>query len=61
MYHRGKSRDEVKNVPFEIMCTNCGSHNVDVTALEYMDLQIKCRSCGSRFEYGSYNETKYEE
>ena len=61
MYYKGKNKEEVRVVPFDVTCTNCGSHNVDVTALEYLDLQIKCRSCGSRLEYGSYNPTKYEE
>lgn len=62
MYYKGKSKEEIKReVPFEVICTNCGSHDVNVTAFEHWDLEIKCRSCGSRLEYGSYNPTKYEE
>ena len=61
MYYRGKSKEETsKNIPFEVICTNCGSNNVDVMAFEHWDLEIKCRSCGSRLDYGCYNPTKYE-
>ena len=61
MYHRGKKKDEIKEVPFEIICTNCGSHNVDVDALEHQDLQLRCKKCGSYVHCGTYNETKYNE
>lgn len=61
MYYKGKNKEEAREVPFEVICTNCGSHNVDVTAFEHWDLEIKCRNCGSRLEYGSYNPTKYED
>ena len=60
MYYRGTVKEN-KKPPFEVICTNCGSHNVDVTALEYYDLAIKCNRCGSYLSYGSYNETRYEE
>lgn len=60
MYYKGRSKEEVeKEVPFEIICTNCGSHDVDVVALEYHDLDIKCNNCGSYLSHGRYNETKY--
>lgn len=61
MYHRGKKKEEIKKAPFEIICTNCGSHNVTVTAFEHWDLQIRCKECGSYVDCGSYNEMEYEE
>lgn len=61
MYHRGENLYEIKDVPFEIKCTNCGSHNVDVIAFEHWDLEIKCRRCGSYLDVGMYNETTYKE
>ena len=61
MYYKGKSKEEVKKeAPFEVICTNCGSHDVNVTAFEHWDLEIKCNRCGSYLLYGSYNETTYE-
>ena len=60
MYYRGKSKEEVKEVPFKVTCTNCGSHNVDVIAFEYWDLEIKCKSCGSYLSCGKYNPTTHE-
>ena len=61
MYHKGKSKEEMnKEVPFDVICTNCGSHDVTVTAFEYYDLEIRCQSCGSYLEYGRYNPTIYE-
>lgn len=61
MYYKGKSKEDTKReIPFEIICTNCGSHNVDVIAFEHLDLEIKCRSCGSYLDCGTYNETKYD-
>ena len=59
MYHRGAIEKETKEAPFEVICTNCGSHNVDVIALEYFDLAIRCKSCGSYLSYGTYNPTTY--
>ena len=59
MYHKG-NKEEAKEIPFEVICTNCGSHNVDVIAFEHWDLEIKCKRCGSYLSCGSYNETKYE-
>lgn len=60
MYYRGKSKEETREVPFDIICTNCGSHNVTVTAFEYFDLGIKCNNCGSYLgDYGRYNPTAY--
>ena len=61
MYHRGKNKEEIREVPFDVICTNCGSHNVQVTALEHLDLVIRCDSCGSYLSYGSYNPTTYSE
>ena len=61
MYHKGKRKEEIKEVPFEVICTNCGSHNVTVTAFEHWDLEIKCNNCGSYLSYGSYNPTTYKE
>ena len=61
MYYKGKSKKDIKEVPFDIICNNCGSHNVTITAFDYWELQIKCETCGSRLEYGSYNPTEYSE
>ena len=60
MYHRGKSKEEIKEVPFDVICTNCGSHNVTITAFEHWDLEIKCNNCGSYLSYGRYNPTTYK-
>ena len=43
MYHKVEYLSENNFVPFEIRCTNCGSHNVEVFAYEYKDLGIICR------------------
>lgn len=61
MYRKGKRKEEIKEVPFEVICTNCGSRNVAVTAFEHWDLEIKCNNCGSYLSYGSYNPTTYKE
>lgn len=61
MYHKMNYQDR-KLVPFRVECTNCGSHDVNVTAFDYYDLQIACNCCGSYLEYNkSYNETLYSE
>jgi ribosomal protein S27E len=60
MYHRGDTKQCQTSVPFEIKCTNCGSHNVDVIAFEHWDLEIKCKVCGSYLDVGKYNETTYD-
>lgn len=61
MYHRGERTDKViTEAPFEISCTNCGSHDVDVIAFEHWDLEIRCNKCGSYLDAGKYNETKFE-
>ena len=60
MYYEGRSKEE-REIPFDVICTNCGSHNVTVTAFEYWDLEIKCNSCGSYLSYGRYNPTTYKE
>ena len=59
MYYKGRSKEE-KEIPFDVICTNCGSHNVTVTAFEYWDLEIKCNSCGSYLSCGRYNPETYE-
>ena len=61
MYHKTDYNERAQNVPFRIECTNCGSHNVNVTAFDYYDLQISCNCCGSYLQYGCYNETIYNE
>lgn len=62
MYYKGKDKEEeVKEVPFDVVCNNCGSHNVTITAFEHWDLEIKCEKCGSYLTYGRYNPIKYEE
>lgn len=59
MYYIGNKKDENKEIPFDVICTNCGSHNVTVTAFEHWDLGIKCNSCGSYLSYGRYNPLYY--
>ena len=62
MYYRGEHMEETnRKVPFDVICTNCGSHNVTVTAFEHLNLEIKCNSCGSYLDGGRYNPTTYEE
>lgn len=60
MYHKTNYNEKKKDVPFLVECTNCGSHNVEVTAFEYWDLEIKCNKCGSYLSVGRYNETRYK-
>ena len=61
MYYRGRSKEEVeKETPFTVICNNCGSHDVTVTACEYHDLDIKCNRCGSYLGCGIYNEATYD-
>lgn len=60
MYHKTNYEKEKKIAPFLVECTNCGSHNVTVTACEYLDLEIKCNRCGSYLDCGRYNETTYK-
>ena len=61
MYTKGRDLNEDKSTPFTVICNDCGSHNVTVTAFEYYDLQIKCNNCGACLSYGSYNENTYRE
>lgn len=62
MYYRGRNVEEMnREVPFDVICTNCGSHDVNVTAFEHWDLEIKCNSCGSYLTYGRYNPTEYRD
>lgn len=57
MYIKGKIKEEVKEAPFDIVCNNCGSHNVTVIAFD--DLEIECENCGSCLIDGKYNPTTY--
>ena len=58
MYIKGKITEEMnREVPFDIVCNNCGSHNVTVVAFE--DLEIECNNCGSYLIDGTYNPTTY--
>ena len=59
MYIRGKIKGKVLK-PFEVKCTNCGSHDVNVVAAEWQDLFIVCENCNSSLQCGGYNETRYE-
>jgi len=62
MYERGrKTKSKIFNTPFTVICNNCGSHDVTITAFEFHDLEIKCRECGAYLSYGSYNENEYYE
>ena len=59
MYYEEESKDEeVKVIPFDVICNHCGSHNVTITAFEYWDLEIKCNSCDSCLSCGRYNSIK---
>ena len=61
MYCKVKIKEK-KKIPFDIVCTNCGSHDVTVTAIEYWGLVIKCRGCNSCLsDCGRYNPAEYEE
>lgn len=60
MYYEGRHPEDIKPKPFAVICNNCGSHNVSVTAYEFHDLGISCHCCGAFLSVGSYNETKYE-
>ena len=61
MYYRGRSKEEIKKeTPFTVICNNCGSNDVTVTAFEYHDLDIKCNYCGSYLSHGRYNEKEYD-
>ena len=61
MYTKGRNIKEEKPKPFTVICNNCGSHDVTVTAWDHYDLGIKCYTCGSYLNYGSYNEKEYKE
>lgn len=61
MYTKGRNVKKEKPKPFTVICNNCGSHDVTVTACEYFDLEIKCNNCGSYLNYGRYNERSYHE
>lgn len=61
MYYRGNKKYENKEIPFDVICTNCGSHNVTVVAYGHWDLEFKCENCGSNLSDGKYNPMKYED
>lgn len=41
MYYIGREPEDVKPKPFIIICNNCKSHNVSVTAYEFRDLRLR--------------------
>lgn len=47
--------------PFEIECTNCRSHDVDVRALKRNQFEIRCNKCDSYLNSNSYNELTFRE
>ena len=54
------NKEEVKNsIPFEITCTNCGSHDVIITAFDHLNLEIKCKGCGAYLNCGRYNQSTW--
>lgn len=57
MYYNWIPQENIR-APFEIVCTICGSHNVDIFAEGYLMLEIICRNCGATLECGEYNEVK---
>ena len=59
MYRRINHEEKEYFVPFDVICNNYGSRNVQVTAFEHYDLEIKCNRCGSYLSYGSYNPSSY--
>ena len=61
MYTKGRNMRTEKPKPFTVICNNCGSHDVTITAFEHYDLGIKCYNCGAYLNYGSYNEKEYRE
>ena len=46
MYYNWIPQENIR-APFEIVCTICGSHNVDIFAEGYLMLEIICRNCGA--------------
>ena len=46
--------------PFVITCKKCGSDNIQVFALEYNDLAIRCSDCGLYLNCGSYHTKEYD-
>lgn len=59
MYHRVNYEKKSHFVPFDVTCNNCGSHNVQIIAFEYHDMEIKCNNCGSYVDCGMYNPNTY--
>ena len=41
--------------PFAVICRECGSNDITITAFEYLDLEICCNSCGKTVSCGRYH------
>ena len=60
-YEYGNKRMDSKSKhPFAITCRKCCSNNVEVTAWERGDLEIKCRECGCTLNCGTYYTQDYD-
>jgi len=55
-----KKMDSKTKHPFNITCRKCGSNCVVVTACDFCDLQIKCKSCGASVKCGAYHTDAYD-
>lgn len=60
MCNMGVTVDGKNIVPFKIECCRCGSHNVELCAIGYLDLEIVCKSCKFNINVGCYNEKGFE-
>lgn len=49
-----KKMDSKKKHPFAITCRRCGSNSVVVSAFDYGDVELRCKSCGSSCNCGCY-------
>ena len=47
--------------PFEIECTNCRSHDVDVRPFKRNKFEIRCNKCDSYLNTNCYNELTFRE
>lgn len=60
-YEYGNKRMDSKSKhPFAITCRKCGSNNVEVTAWDRGDLEIKCRGCGRTLNCGTYYTKEHD-
>lgn len=41
---------------FEIICKNCGSHDVSISSYDLGYISLECNDCGNLCECGYYNE-----